>query len=193
MERNAKSATEAPRAQIVVVCTLMLGLPTSGVVRMVYRNSPGIGLESRDLKSHRAYYSGIAIDVTREHFRITALDVCGTRALTFCFNMTPASSQIRPPYRCWVLRWHDTCLRRQISTKWKGNTSWSYPLMDSNDFLLAGGFQVHNDLPGFHQKDDRPSEGQKVFPLQGIMVSLAEGVVRVHMFPSLEVDVIYYT
>eukprot|EP00466_Bigelowiella_natans_P017052 jgi/Bigna1/83872/fgenesh1_pg.117_\ len=36
------------------------------------------------LQSHRAYYSGVAVDCTRELFRITALEACGRRIVLGC-------------------------------------------------------------------------------------------------------------
>jgi len=102
--------------------------------------------------SHRAYYSGIAIDVTREHFRITALDVCGRRIVVGCSDG--------------MIRVYEDRSQPNGKVDFKSTTI-------SRVFTKKTIDQV------------------KVFPLQGIMVSLAEGVVRVHMFPSLEIREVF--
>ncbi len=96
--------------------------------------------------THQAYYSDTAIDVTREPFRITSLDVCGGRIVLGC---------------------SDGLVR-------------VYEDRSGTDGKLE--YKVTNVSKVFTK---RQVDQLRVFPLQGIMVSLSDGIARLHTFPSL--------
>eukprot|EP00467_Chlorarachnion_reptans_P007937 CAMPEP_0114501264 /NCGR_PEP_ID=MMETSP0109-20121206/8404_1 /TAXON_ID=29199 /ORGANISM="Chlorarachnion reptans, Strain CCCM449" /LENGTH=823 /DNA_ID=CAMNT_0001678979 /DNA_START=195 /DNA_END=2667 /DNA_ORIENTATION=+ len=97
--------------------------------------------------SHRAYYSGVAIDASREPFRITSLEACGRRIVLGCSDG----------------------LIRVFEDRSQPNGKVDYKPTSVSEVFTR-----------------KSVESLKVFPLHGIMVSLSDGVLRLHSFPSLE-------